>query len=152
MTAIAQPVNGQDINLAAQATRKALEVVLAEQGTTFAPLAALNTIGARGAALDTAALVGTLAGGLQVEEQAVLTILHGLAARGLVRRRAAESDGYELTDAGAAEQQRIAERVGNLTAQLYAGLDPEDLATTRRVLVTLTDRATTYLAAALLSP
>lgn len=61
MTAGGQPVSGQDINMAARATRKALDVVLAEQGTSFPPLAMLNTLMSRGGSVDRDALIAQLA-------------------------------------------------------------------------------------------
>ncbi|MBV8716978.1 MAG: winged helix DNA-binding protein [Chloroflexi bacterium] len=143
-TTVAPPVTGQDINLAARATRKALELVLAEQGTSFQPLAVLNVITGRGAALDRDALVSVLANAFDVDAQTVLTLLHGLEARGLVRHAAssaAETVHFELTPDGQKEHQRLTSITGELIATLYRDFDPEDLATTRRVLVTLTERA-----------
>jgi DNA-binding MarR family transcriptional regulator len=149
MTTIAQPVTGQDINLAAQATRKALDVVLAEQGTSFAPVATLNNISARGKSLDRDGLVLNLAGAFQIDEQSVLTILHGLEARGLVRQALDDVHGtlyFELTAEGEAEQRRLSGIISGLTAELYRDFHADELATTRRVLVTLTERAAAHVA------
>jgi len=147
MTTVAQPVTGQDINLAARATRKALELLLAEQGTAFPPLAAMNVIASRGALLSREAVVRTLANALDVDPQSVQTIVHGLQTRGLVRPT--PDDHFELTAAGAAEHARLTTITGGLTRQLYRDFSPEDLATTRRVLVTLTERAEQHVAAGL---
>ena len=149
MTTVAQPVTGQDINLAARATRKALEVLLAEQGFSFQPLAILNTIATRGTALDRDALVGVLANAFDVDVSTVLTVVHGLETRGLVREIRVDADSkprLELTADGVAEHQRLNAVVGTLTTQLYRDLDPADLATTRQVLVTLTQRAEEHIA------
>ena len=146
------PVTGQDINLAARATRKALELLLAEQGTSFPPLAVLNAIVSHGAALDRDAIVGVLANALDVDVQTVLTVVRGVEARGLVRQTVAEGDSkprLELTTVGTAEHQRLTAIVGQLTSKLYSDFDPEDLATTRRVLVTLTERAEAHVTATL---
>jgi DNA-binding MarR family transcriptional regulator len=146
MTTVAQPVTGQDINLAARATRKALEVVLAEQGFAFAPLATLNTIAGRGAVLDRQSLVRFLASAFDVDQQSVHTILHGLERRGLVHH----TDGrVALTATGTAELGRLNAITGQLTQQLYRDFDPDDLAATRRVLVTLTERAEAHVASSL---
>ena len=148
MTTTAQPVNGQDINVAAAATRKVLEVLLAEQGTSFGPMATLNTIASPlGAALDREALVAHLSGALGVDATSVRGILHGLQARGLVELTGAAGPDarFQLTAAGIAEQRRVSQVIAGVTTELYSGLDPADLATTRQVLVVLTERANTRL-------
>ncbi len=148
MTAVGQPVTGQDINMAARATRQALEVVLAEQGTAFPPLAMLNTLVSRGGAVDHAALVAQLARGLDVNAESVRTVLHGLETRGLVRMSSDAASRVQLTPEGQAEHRRLSAIISELTDALYAGFDADELAVTRRVLVTLTERADTHVAAA----
>ena len=146
MTAIAQPVTGQDINLAARATRQVLEVLLAEQGTSFTPFAALNQIVVLGPSVDRDGLVRRLGSAFALDDASVPAILHGLQARGLVHQTtssgAAASAQVELTAAGEDEHQRLTRLVAGLTAELYRGFDADDLATTRRVLVAVTERAT----------
>jgi DNA-binding MarR family transcriptional regulator len=145
MTTVGQPVNGQDINLAASATRTVLEVLLAEQGTSFAPFAAMNQMVALGPSANRDELVRRLGAAFQVDDATVLALLHGLQARGLVRQTtpsAADTTVHvQLTAEGEAEHQRLSSLVAAVTAELYRGFDAEDLATTRRVLVTLTERA-----------
>jgi DNA-binding MarR family transcriptional regulator len=152
MTVTARPVTGQDINLAARATRKALELLLAEQGASFPPLATMNAIVARGGSVQREELVRVLASALDVEAQTVAIIVHGLQTRGLVRDVPSTSDGtphVELTPAGSTEHQRLSAIIGGLTDELYRDFGPDDLATTRRVLVTLTERAEGRVAASL---
>ena len=152
MTVSAPPITGQDINLAARATRKALELLLAEQGASFPPLATMNAIVARGASFQREELVRFLGRALDLDAQTVAMILHGLQTRGLVRDVASTSDAtihVELTPEGAAEHQRLNAIVGGLTAELYRDFDSDDLATARRVLVTLTERAEARVAASL---
>lgn len=146
MTAVGQPVTGQDINMAARAARKALDVVLAEQGTSFPPLAMLNTLVSQGPVMDHAALVAQVARGLDMNPETVQIVLHGLQTRGLVRAGGDETARVELTPEGQAEHQRLTAIVGDLTRALYAGFDADELAVTRRVLVTLTDRADAHVA------
>src|SRR5215471_16041783 len=129
MTSVAQPLTGQDINLAARATRKALEVVLAEQGFAFAPLATLNTIVGRGPALDRDGIIRFVSGALDVDPQTVVTIVHGLESRGLVRHAGTH---LELTEMGAAELAQLNAIIAQLTVKLYAGLDPDDLIAAHR--------------------
>ena len=147
MTAVGQPVTGQDINMAARATRKALDVLLAEQGTSFPPLALLNTLASRGGVLDRSALIAQLARGLDVSTDTLLTVLHGLETRGLVRESSSGSAQVQLTPEGQAEHRRLTAIIGALTAALYAGFGADELAVTRRVLVTLTERADAQVAA-----
>jgi DNA-binding MarR family transcriptional regulator len=147
MTSVGQPVNGQDINMAARASRKALEVVLAEQGTSFAPLAMLNTLVSRGGAMDHAALIAQLTHGLDVNAETVLTVLHGLETRGLARVTTDAAPRVELTLEGQAEHARLSAITAELTRRLYAGFEADELAATRRVLVTLTERADAHVAA-----
>jgi DNA-binding MarR family transcriptional regulator len=146
MTAVGQPVNGQDISMAARATRKALDVVLAEQGTSFPPLATLNTLVSRGNVMDRDALIAQLARGLDVNAETVLTVVHGLEARGLVDTSTDETVRIQLTPAGQAEHRRLTSIISGLTDALYQGFDANELAVTRRVLVTLTERADSHVA------
>jgi DNA-binding MarR family transcriptional regulator len=146
MTSVAQPLTGQDINLAARATRKALEVVLAEQGVAFAPLATLNTIVGRGTTLERDGLIRYVSSALDVDPQTVVTIVHGLESRGLVRH---DGTHLELTEQGVAEHRQLTAVTGQLTEKLYRGLDPSDLIAAHRVLATLTERAEAHVAATL---
>ena len=147
MTSVLTPVNGQDINLAARATRKALEALLAEQGTTFPPLAVMNVLTTRGGSLDRAALVEFVSTVLELDAMTVRLIVHGLEQRGLIA--ASGERGLELTSEGRHEHKRLSALAGQVTAELYRDLDPRDLAVTRRVLVTLTERANSRVGALL---
>ena len=51
-----------------------------------------------------------------------------------------------LTDAGQARYQQIRTAIGDITARLYGDLPADDLATTGRVLTTITARANAELA------
>lgn len=138
-----QPVNGQDINVAARAVRTLLDDLLAAEGTSFAPSATLNFIATRGPSIPREVLVRDLGAGLDVDPSTVLALLRHLQARGLVRQSTAV---VELTAAGETEQRRLQALVAAATTELYRGFDPVDLATTRRVLVTVTERVATQMA------
>ena len=151
MTTISQPVTGQDIAVAARATRQVLDEFLAEHGISFAPFATLNTIVAQGETLDTEALLQRLAFAMDVDPSTVRIVLHGLEARGLVRHTAssgAESH-FELTPDGQAEHHRLNGLLVPITADLYRDIDPQDLATVRQVLLQITERATKQVASRL---
>ena len=88
-----------------------------------------------------------LGAGLDVDSSTVLALLRHLQSRGLVRetRPAGEAtEGtpvhVELTPDGEAEHRRLRTIVGAAAAELYSGFDADELATTRRVLVTVTER------------
>jgi hypothetical protein len=69
-------------------------------------------------------------------------LLLGLEAKGLVADSAADGPGpAQLTAEGTALHARLAEAVAAVTRRVYAGLDPDDLVTTHRVLVEVTERA-----------
>ena len=67
---------------------------------------------------------------------------------GLIRRIAAPGEQralVELTPEGVAEQRRLSTIGGQATAQLQSGFSAEELATTRRVLTTMSERAAVLL-------
>src|SRR5512132_3230762 len=102
-------------------------------GITRTQYIALRVLALRGPALSPADLQDYLAGQPQVglDRPQVAELLRDLEARGLVIGSDPDGPGPgQLTDAGAA-----------LTKRLYADLDPDDLATTHRVLVEVTQRA-----------
>jgi DNA-binding MarR family transcriptional regulator len=154
MTTVAQPVNGQDIAVAARASRQVLDVLLAEQGTSFAPFATMNTVVALGRSLDCDALVRHLGAAFDVDATTVRSLLHGLEALGLVQQTAESGPElhYQLTREGQAEQQRLSKLAAGVAAELYRGFNAEELATTRRVLVALTERAAAQVRSALTRP
>lgn len=143
MTTIAPPVTGQDIAMAARATRQVLDIFLAEQGTNFLPFATLNTIVAQGEVLAADGLVRRLCYALDVDSSTVHIVLNGLRTRGLIRQSAGPSGEvhFELTPDGQAEHQRLNGLLAPITADLYRDFNPAELAATRHVLVTLADRA-----------
>jgi DNA-binding MarR family transcriptional regulator len=148
-TATAQPVTGQDINLAAQAVGRLRDGLLAEAGTSFPTSAALNTIVTRGPSVPRESLMRELGSGLDVDASTVQVLLRALQARGLIRQTRPAGEGtavhIELTPDGEAEHRRLGAIVGAAVAELYGGIDADDLATTRRVLVTVTERVSAQL-------
>jgi DNA-binding MarR family transcriptional regulator len=106
----------------------------------------LNTLVAGGGAMDHAPLVAQLAHGLDVNTETVLTVLHGLVTRGLVRATGI-APRVEITPEGQAEHRRLTAITSELTRTLYAGLEADELAAARRVLVMLTERADAHVMA-----
>ncbi|MGI8336097.1 MarR family winged helix-turn-helix transcriptional regulator [Actinomadura scrupuli] len=131
----APPLTGQDIGLAANATRKLLDILLDRTGTTFDEWVALRTLALEGPVIPPAALLPDLAGKLSAGEPAVAALLDRLTARGLVQ------EGFALTADGQALFARLRDAVAGVTARMYGDLDAGDLAVTRRVLAQVTERA-----------
>lgn len=137
MTSTAPPFDGRDLNLAARATRDVLNALLAQARIDFDQWVTLRTVGLAGGA-DTAGLPPRIAADLRVSPRAADDLLSWLLDTGLAEQR----DGQTLlTPAGRARFDRLQRAIGAASADLYAGIPLEDLATTARVLREVTDRA-----------
>jgi DNA-binding MarR family transcriptional regulator len=135
------PVTGQDIALAARATRAVLDQLLEESGTTFMTWITLNALGSRGGAMGRVDLQRLFDRGVGADEPTVTALLGELQAAGLLRVVPDGAARAELTAEGEARYRPLRDAIGRLTAALYAGLDPDELVTTRNVLVEVTRRA-----------
>jgi DNA-binding MarR family transcriptional regulator len=137
-------LTGQDVGEAEGALTALLNHVLSNTDITRTQYITLRVLALRGPAPSPAELHDYLAGQpqLALDRSQVAELLHGLEAKGLVAGSAADGPGpTQLTAEGAALHARLAEAVGAVTRRVYAGLDPDDLATTHRVLVEVTERA-----------
>ena len=139
-------LTGQDVGEAEGALTALLNQALARTNTgiTRTQYIALRVLALRGPALSPADLQDYLAGQPQVglDRPQVAELLRGLEARGLVIGSDPDGPGPgQLTGEGAALHAKLADAVAALTKRLYADLDPDDLATTHRVLVEVTQRA-----------
>ena len=139
-------LTGQDVGEAEGALTALLNRVLAGTNTSITrpQYLALRVLALRGPFPSPAALHDYLASQPQVglDRAQVAELFHGLEARGLVTGSAHDGPGpIQLTTEGAALNARLADAVAALTDRLYADLDPDDLATTHRVLVEITQRA-----------
>jgi len=143
-------LTGQDINVAARAVRRLLDALLDEAGITFAGWVAVLTLAQDGPAIRRDVLQRDLAENLQADASSITELLDQLESTGLVREAsdagAADAVHVRLTPDGEALVRRLQEGIGRITAELYSGFDPTDLATTRRVLVEVTERANARLA------
>jgi DNA-binding MarR family transcriptional regulator len=137
MTSTAPPFDGRDLNLAARATRDVLDALLAQERIDFDQWVTLRTVGLAGE-VDTARLRPGIAADLRVSPQAANDLLSWLQSTGLAEQR----DGLTvLTPDGRTRFDRLQRAIGAASADLYAGIPLEDLATTARVLREVTDRA-----------
>jgi DNA-binding MarR family transcriptional regulator len=139
-------LTGQDVGEAEGALTALLNQVLTDSNTgiTRTQYITLRVLALRGPAPSPAELHDYLASQPQLGlgRSQVAELLHGLEAKGLVADSAADGPGpTQLTTQGAALHARLAGAVGAVTRRVYAGLDPDDLATTHRVLVEITERA-----------
>ncbi|MFD0261718.1 hypothetical protein ACFVH7_26015 [Kitasatospora indigofera] len=139
-------LNGQVIGLAHYATRALLERDLARTGSTFLQSVALNATADGGGSADRGQLVARLAGSLKIDDDSALATLAGLTDTGLLEEPPTEPSRLRLTAAGQERQDRIRDAVGEITARLYGGFSPEELAVAGRVVATVTARANAELA------
>jgi hypothetical protein len=137
MTTTAPPLTGQDINLAARATRLLLVSGLDAIDTSFEDWVVINLV-ATGQVAGATELNERLSSGLGLDDAGVDTLLDRLVAAHLVSR---DGDGLALTADGQRRWHQGQAIVGELVGWLYSGIDADELATTRRVLVEVTERA-----------
>ena len=137
MTTTAPPLNGQDINLAARATRLVLVDALQPLDTSFEEWVTINLV-ATGQADTATAVQRRLAAGLGLATEAVDAVLDELVVSVVLERH---GDRLSLTDEGRRRWDAGQAIVAEIVRDLYDGIDPEDLAATRRVLVEVTGRA-----------
>jgi DNA-binding MarR family transcriptional regulator len=133
----ASPLTGQDIGEAAAAVRVLLTDLLDRAGLVFEDWVALRMLALAGGSVDRETLQRDLARELRTDRSTIAASLARLEEAGLLGR----ADGAALTIWGEALLGRLRDAVAQASAQVYSGMDPEDLATTRRVLREVTERA-----------
>ncbi|KQX67633.1 hypothetical protein [Streptomyces sp. Root1310] len=143
MTETAPPVGGRTIGLAHYAGRAVLEHVLARHGATFHQQITLRTAVTAGGPLERGALVGQVTDALKTEAADAHATVDGLLAAGLL---AADGPLVRPTDAGRELFAVVGAETGEISARIYAGIPPEDLAATGRALARVTERAEAELA------
>jgi DNA-binding MarR family transcriptional regulator len=139
-------LTGQDVGEAEGALSALLNQVLAGTGTgiTRTEYLALRVVALRGPFPEPAALHDFLAGQPQVglDRDQLAELFRDLETRSLVTGSDPDGPGpAQLTPEGAALNAKLGEAVAAQSQRLYAGIDPDDLATAHRVLVEVTERA-----------
>src|SRR5215831_18272451 len=137
-------LTGQDIAEAQGAVRGLLDRILDGTGSTSNDYVALRVLAARGPWASGDALRDYLAGQpqLDLDQRSAATLLDGLRARGLITSDSAGDAGpVQLTAAGTDLHAGLGRAVAEVTGELYAGIDRDDLATAHRVLVQVTERS-----------
>lgn len=148
---VAPIVTGQDLNVAARATRSVLDQLLERAGTSFPVHVTLLTVatGAGGAPSPSRqALRQALATGLQIDTAAADELLSQVTGSGLLRWSATAPGAddvdvarAELTPQGHALYQQVAAATAETAARLWRGFTTSELQTTKRILDEVTARA-----------
>jgi hypothetical protein len=125
------------------ALRAILNRNLVGTGLDYHSWVALKVASESSSVLSPADLSTFLQGGLKIDEAAAADAINDLLARELL---AGGDVAVEATPQGTVLYQRLNDRFGQLTRQMYAGLETDDLAAAYRVLSTLTERANALLA------
>ncbi|MGH3502768.1 MAG: MarR family winged helix-turn-helix transcriptional regulator [Nocardioidaceae bacterium] len=133
-------LTGQDVGEAEGAMTALLERTIAPSGRSRAEYITLRVLAVRAPFESTAELTDFLAGQRQLglDRAAIVTMLDNLRAEGLVTEA-----GVGLTATGHALLEELATAVAPVTREIFADLDPKDLAVAHRVLVELVQRART---------
>jgi DNA-binding MarR family transcriptional regulator len=139
------PALTQFIGRTERALSPLMDRVLAGTGGTFPQWVALNFTAVDGDSIDRGRLMAALTTALQIDEPAAEATIAELGHEGLLETASAA---VALSDAGRQRYAAIRAAIDGISAPLYAGIPEDDLATTRRVLTTIAERADTQLARA----
>jgi DNA-binding MarR family transcriptional regulator len=135
------PTLTQSIGQAERALQAVLNKLLVGTATTFPQWAMLSTIARGGAAVPHAQLLRQVASALKIDEPTVAATLDGLTARGFVTTSTDDPASVRMTATGEAHFHSLRQSIEGVTTRLYGDLPPDDLATVRRVLGLVTERA-----------
>ncbi|WP_245547502.1 MarR family winged helix-turn-helix transcriptional regulator [Nocardia brevicatena] len=130
-------LNPRIVGQAENAHRAVLDRELAGTGVDYEQWVALMLTSAAGAPIDRQRLVGEAAQGLK-DPQAADSAVNALIGMNLLNPVAGQSKLLSLTDAGRALVARVSKSTNDILARAYASVPAGDLATTGRVLTTIT--------------
>ena len=139
-------LTGQDIGEAAEAVRALLDNVAASAGRSASEFLALRVLALRGPITPPSALHDFLAQQRQfgLDQADSTELLARLEDEGLVSGTSEHQPApARLTSKGHTAFTQLTTAVTATTSQLYAGMDPQDLATAQHVLAQVTERART---------
>ena len=137
----APTLNGQVIGQVATATRGVFDRYLAGVGATFQQWVALNQLDAAGGRLPRAELIAGLATLLQVDPDVASATVDATVTAGHTRPADDDPASLVTTPAGDELHATITVGIATIARRLYGDLPAEELATTARILATVTDRA-----------
>jgi DNA-binding MarR family transcriptional regulator len=139
-------LNPQILGQAENAHRALLERVLAGSGVTYGGWIALS-IAARGGGSSRAQVLERISGALKVDRDSAEEILAELAAANLLEPMADDESPLTLAAMGEELHRRARGEIADIISRVYSDIPPEDLEMAGRVLVALTARAESELAA-----
>jgi hypothetical protein len=139
-------LNPQILGQAENAHRALLEGVLAGTGLTYGGWIALS-IAAGGGGLSRSQVLERIGGALKVDRDSAQGILAELAAARLLQPMPEDESPVNLSPAGQELHGRARGEIADIIGRVYSDVPPEDLETAGRVLVALTARAESELAA-----
>jgi DNA-binding MarR family transcriptional regulator len=128
MSEVTPPLTGQEIALAANATRAPLDVLLAEKATTFHQWVILNFTGTSGGSFPRDTVVERMRSALKIDQSAASAAIEEVIVLGLAK---ADGDRLTLTPTGGERYEQIRAGSAAIVERLYAGLPIEDQLTTR---------------------
>lgn len=134
-------LTSRNIGLAENALRALLTRALQHTGLDYHRWVALKLVADGQWPIPVATLIGQLKDFLKMDEAGALAAINGLRADGLVET----GDRISTTLRGRSLYERLCDETGEISRQIYAGLDPDDLAATHRVLSVITARANSLL-------
>lgn len=135
-------LTSRSIGLAEHALRALLTRALNDTGLDYQRWVVLKLVADSASPLALATLIGQLKDFLKLDEATALAAVNDLRAQGLVEA----GDNMSATLRGRALFERLCDETGEISREIYSGLDPDDLAATHRVLSTVTARANRLLA------
>ncbi|MGC0328171.1 DNA-binding MarR family transcriptional regulator [Streptomyces sp. SAI-170] len=147
MTTTAAPspaLTPRSLALAHYAARAVLERVLARYGTTFQQSVTLRLLAVAEGPVTRDAVVADAVAALKVPEPEIEATLDELIDRGLAGQ---DGSALRITDAGRELYTTTSAATAPISARIYAGIPPEDLAAAGRVLAQVAERANAELAA-----
>ena len=136
-------LTGQDIGAAAAATRPLLDRIIDPVGLSFSDWVVLRLLALHGGPVARDTFQAKLASTLRVEPIEAARLIDRASARGHV----AATNEVQLSDSGATLYGSLWTQMSALQTQLYGSMDPHDLEVAKRVLVEVTRRADSMLAA-----
>jgi len=136
-------LTSRSIAIAETALRAVLTRTLCGTGLTFQRWVAMKLVADSMTAVPVTTLVTRIHDLLKLDEPTVLAAIDDLQAMDLVERIGHK---VSITLRGMSLHRQLCEETGEISQRIYAGLDPDDLAATHRVLTIVTERANAVLA------
>jgi hypothetical protein len=126
--------------------RALMDEVLAGTGGTFHQWVALNFTASGGDSIDRGQLIAQLANAVRIDPTAAEATITEMTDERLLQT--ASGSLVAFSDAGRERYARTRAAIDETTAPLFADIPADDMATARRVLTTVAERADTQLARA----